>query len=135
LGDVFDNADAFNGTVAAEFALEVFRADAIGQARNEECLKGVALHFVIFGWFVIVDALGDQPFLSLLLLHLLLVALLQPAVRGDVSIIVLVLLHRLQVLSDAADLGRAALFRRVVGRFNPSQRRPRGEQVQEHWRE
>jgi hypothetical protein len=78
------------------------------------------------------NSLGQQLLLLLLLLELLAIALLQPAVARHVSVVVLVLLHRLQVLADARDLGRAALLGRVVGRLDPAQRRARGEQVQQH---
>ena len=52
--DVFDDADALNRTVAAEFALEVIRSDAIRQARHEERFESVALDFGIFRGFVCV---------------------------------------------------------------------------------
>jgi hypothetical protein len=79
-----------------------------------------------------VNALREQLLLFLLLLELLAVALLQPAVRRHVAVVVLVLAQGLQVLADARDLGRAALLGRVVGRLDPAQRRARGEQVQQH---
>jgi hypothetical protein len=80
------------------------------------------------------DALCKQLVLFLLFLELVAVALLQPALGRDVAVIVLVILQGLHVLADARDLGRAALLRRVVSGFDPAQRRPRGEQVQEHRR-
>jgi len=70
--------------------------------------------------------------LLLLLLELLAVALLQPAVGRHVVVLVLVVTHRLQILPDARDLGCAPLLGRVVGWLDPAQRRPRGEQVQQH---
>jgi len=82
-----------------------------------------------------MDALGKELLLFLLLLELLAVALLQPAIRRHVVVGVLVLPQRLQVLPDARDLWRAALLRRVVRRLDPAQRRPRGEEVEEHGRE
>jgi hypothetical protein len=79
-----------------------------------------------------MDALGEQLLLFLLLFDLLAVALLQPAVCRHVSIVVLILLHRLQILANTRDLGGAALLRRVVRGLDPAQRRPRGEKVQQH---
>jgi hypothetical protein len=132
LSNVFDDADALNRTVAAEFALEVIRSDAIRQARHEERFESVTLDFGIFGGFVILDSFGKQVLLFLLLFELLAIALLQPAVGGHIAVVVFVFPQRLEVLAHATNLGRAALLRRVVGRLNPSQRRPRGEQVQQH---
>jgi len=57
-----------------------------------------------------MHTLRQQLLLLLLFLNLLAVALLQPAVRRHVSVVVLVLAHGLEVLGDAADLGRAALL-------------------------
>jgi len=57
-----------------------------------------------------MHTLRQQLLLLLLFLNLLAVALLQPAVGRHVSVVVLVLAHCLEVLGDAADLGRAALF-------------------------
>jgi hypothetical protein len=54
LGDVLDDANALNGTVAAELALDVVGGDAIGEAGDEECLEGVALNFGVLGRFICI---------------------------------------------------------------------------------
>jgi hypothetical protein len=79
-----------------------------------------------------MDSLAKEILLLLLLFELLAVALLQPAVRRHVTVVIFVFLHRLQILADAGDLGGAALLRRVVRGLDPAQRRPRGEEIQKH---
>lgn len=114
---------------------EIFGGDSVSEAADEESFVGVALHLGVFARLVLLDALGEQFLLLLLFLELLAVALLQPAVRGHVAVVVLVLAHGLEVLGDAANLGRAARLRRMVNWLNPAQRRARSEQVQKHWGE
>jgi hypothetical protein len=50
--DIFDDPDALDGTVAAEFAFEVVRGDAVGEARHEERLESVALNLGVFAGLV-----------------------------------------------------------------------------------
>lgn len=55
---VFDNADTLNGTVAAEFTLEVIGGHVVRETGDEQRLKGVALYFGIFAGFVFTAALA-----------------------------------------------------------------------------
>jgi hypothetical protein len=46
--NIFDNADALDGTVAAELALEIVGGDAVSEAGDEEGFEGVTLNLGIF---------------------------------------------------------------------------------------
>lgn len=70
-----------------------------------------------------------------LVLELLAVLHLQPALSRDVSVLVLVFVERRQELGHATDGRCAPLLGRVVGRWNPSQRRPRREEREQVGRE
>ena len=55
---VFDDADALNGAVAAEFALKVVGGHVVREARDEQGLEGVALYFGVLAGFVCAGALA-----------------------------------------------------------------------------
>ena len=54
MGDVFDDANALDGTVAAELVFDVVGGDAVSEAGDEECLEGVALYLGILGRFICI---------------------------------------------------------------------------------
>lgn len=55
---VFDDADALNGAVAAEFALKVVGGHVVREARDEQGLEGVALYFGVLAGFVCAGELA-----------------------------------------------------------------------------
>jgi hypothetical protein len=51
-GDILDDSNALNGTVATELALEVLFGDVVSKTGDEKRLEGVALDFGVFAGFI-----------------------------------------------------------------------------------